>query len=140
MRFISTRCRELTISSSSSEFVRCWARTFLPGEDQTGKSQVAVLSYSVWQQYFGGKKNVIGEYIHLDGLPYTVIGVMPAGFRFRFDTRDVIYTPLQLSPDQIKSRGSFWLPVWGRFKPGVTYSPGHSGYESRPERIGQAVS
>ena len=97
-------------------------RTFLPGEDQTGKNDVAVLSYSVWQQYFGGRKNVIGEYIHLDGLPYTVIGVMPAGFRFRFDTRDVIYTPLQLSPDQIKSRGSFWLPVWGRLKPGVTYS------------------
>lgn len=97
-------------------------RTFLPGEDQTGKNEVAVLSYSVWQQYFGGRKNVIGEYIHLDGLPYTVIGIMPAGFRFRFDTRDVIYTPLQLSPDQIKSRGSFWLPVWGRLKPGVTYS------------------
>ena len=97
-------------------------RTFLPGEDQTGKNEVAVLSYSVWQQYFGGRKNVIGEYIHLDGLPYTVIGVMPAGFRFRFDARDVIYTPLQLSPAQINTRGSFWLPVWGRLKPGVTYS------------------
>ena len=95
-------------------------RTYLPGEDQTGKNDVAVLSYSVWQQYFGGRKNVIGEAIHLEGSPYTVIGVMPAGFRVRFDTPDVIYTPLQLSPDQIKSRGSFWLPVWGRLKPGVT--------------------
>ena len=95
-------------------------RTYLPGEDQTGKNDVAVLSYSVWQQYFGGRNNVIGEAIHLDGLPYTVIGVMPAGFRVRFDTPDVIYTPLQLSPDQIKSRGSFWLPAWGRLKPGVT--------------------
>lgn len=95
-------------------------RTYQPGEDQTGKNNVAVLSYSVWQQYFGGRNNVIGEFIHLDGLPYTVIGVMPAGFRVRFDTPDVIYTPLQLSPDQIKSRGSFWLPVWGRLKPGVT--------------------
>ncbi len=95
-------------------------RTFLPGEDQAGKNNVAVLSYSVWQQNFGGRKNVIGEFIHLDGLPYTVIGVMPAGFRFRFDTPDVIYTPLHLSADQIKSRGSFWLPVWGRLKPGVT--------------------
>ncbi|MGC2252580.1 MAG: ABC transporter permease [Acidobacteriaceae bacterium] len=95
-------------------------RTFLPGEDQAGRNNVAVLSYSVWHQTFGGRKNVIGEFIHLDGLPYTVIGVMPAGFRFRFDTPDVIYTPLRLSPDQIKSRGSFWLPVWGRLKPGVT--------------------
>ncbi|HZC43086.1 MAG TPA: ABC transporter permease, partial [Acidobacteriaceae bacterium] len=97
-------------------------RTYLPGEDQTGKNDVAVLSYSVWQQYFGGRKNVIGEFIHLDGNPYTVIGVMPAGFRVRFDTPDVIYTPLQLSANQIKSRGSFWLPIWGRLKPGVTVS------------------
>ena len=95
-------------------------RTYLPGEDQTGKNNVAVLSYSVWQQYFGGRKNVIGEFIHLDGLPYTVIGVMPAGFRVRFDTPDLIYTPLRLSADQMKERGSFWLPVWGRLKPGVT--------------------
>jgi predicted permease len=95
-------------------------RTYLPGEDQAGKNDVAVLSYSVWQQYFGGKKNVIGKFIHLDGLPYTVIGVMPAGFRVRFDTRDVVYVPLRLSADQIKSRGSFWMPVWGRLKPGVT--------------------
>jgi predicted permease len=95
-------------------------RTYLPGEDQAGKNNVAVLSYSVWQQYFGGRKNVIGEFIHLDGLPYTVIGVMPAGFRVRFDTQDVVYIPLRLSADQIKSRGSFWMPVWGRLKPGVT--------------------
>ena len=81
-------------------------RTFLPGEDQTGKNEVAVLSYSVWQQYFGGRKNVIGEFIHLDGLPYTVIGVMPAGFRFRFDARDVIYTPLHLSARSDQHRGA----------------------------------
>jgi putative ABC transport system permease protein len=97
-----------------------FGRTYLPGEDQSGKNNVAVLSYSVWQQYFGGRKNVIGEFIHLDGSPYTVIGVMPAGFRVRFDTPDLIYMPLRLSSDQIKSRGSFWLPVWGRLKPGVT--------------------
>jgi putative ABC transport system permease protein len=95
-------------------------RTYLPGEDRNGKNDVAVLSYPVWQQYFGGRKNVVGEFIHLDGSAYTVVGVMPAGFRVRFDTPDVIYTPLRLSADQIKSRGSFWLPVWGRLKPGVT--------------------
>jgi predicted permease len=95
-------------------------RGFLPGEDRPGKNHVAVLSYSVWQQDFGGRKSAIGRSVDLNGEPYTIIGVMPAGFRVRFDTNDVIYTPLQLSADEIRSRGSFWMPVGGRLKPGVT--------------------
>ncbi len=95
-------------------------RTYLPGEDQNGKNDVVVLSYEIWQQYFGGQKSILGKTVHLDGTPYTVIGVMPAGFRVRFDTPNVVYTPLHLSADQIKSRGSHWLPSYGRLKPGVS--------------------
>ena len=95
-------------------------RTYLPGEDQNGKNDVAVLSYEVWQQYFGGNKSIVGQSVHLDGSPYIVIGVMPAGFRVHFDTPNVIYTPLHLSANQIKSRGSHWLQTYGRMKPGVT--------------------
>lgn len=97
-------------------------RTYLPGEDQNGKNDVVVLSYSVWQQYFAGQKTIIGQTVHLDGTPVTVIGVMPAGFRVQFDAQNVVYTPLQLSADQIKSRGSHWMPVFGRLKPGVSYA------------------
>ncbi|HEX4021864.1 MAG TPA: ABC transporter permease [Acidobacteriaceae bacterium] len=95
-------------------------RTFLPGEDQNGKDDVVVLSYEVWRQYFGGQKNILGQTIHLDGSPYTIVGVMPAGFRVRFDKPNIVYTPLHLSADQIKSRGSHWLPTFGLLKPGVT--------------------
>jgi putative ABC transport system permease protein len=95
-------------------------RTYLPGEDQIGKSHVLVLSYGVWQQYFGGQKSIVGKAVDLDGNPYTVIGVMPAGFRVRFDASNVVYTPLQLTPDLIKSRGTFWLPTFGLLKKGVT--------------------
>ena len=95
-------------------------RTYLPGEDQNGRNNVAVLSYSVWQQYFGGKKSIVGQTVHLDGSPYTVIGVMPPSFRVVFDTPNVIYTPLHLSAAQIKFRGSHWMPLFGRMKPGVT--------------------
>ncbi len=97
-------------------------RTYLPGEDRNGRNDVAVLSYSVWQQYFGGNRSIVGQTIHLDGSPYTVIGVMPPGFRVAFDTPNVIYTPLHMSPDQIRSRGSHWMPVFGRMKPGVSYA------------------
>jgi putative ABC transport system permease protein len=95
-------------------------RTYLPGEDQNGKNDVAVLSYEVWQQDFAGQKSIVGQTVRLDGTPYTVIGVMPAGFRVLLDTPNVLYTPLHLSKDQISSRGSHWLPAYGLLKPGVS--------------------
>jgi putative ABC transport system permease protein len=94
-------------------------RTYRQGEVENGKNHVVVLSYEVWQQYFGGDKSALGRSVDLDGAPFTVIGVMPAGFRVLFDTSNVVYTPLQLSADQIKSRGSHWLPTFGLLKPGV---------------------
>lgn len=95
-------------------------RTFLPGEDQAGKNNVVILSYEIWQQQFGARKSILEQSVHLDGTPYTVIGVMPPGFRVNFDTPNVVYTPLHLSADQIKSRGSHWLQTLGRLKPGIT--------------------
>lgn len=112
-------------------------RGFLPGEDRPGKNHVAVLSYSVWQQDFGGRKNVIGQPIDLNGEPYTIIGVMPAGFRVRFDTNDVIYTPLQLSADEMRSRGSFWMPLLGRLKPGVTVAQANADINHVLAELGQ---
>jgi putative ABC transport system permease protein len=112
-------------------------RGYLPGEDRPGKNNVAVLSYAVWQQDFGGRKNVLGQAIDLNGEPYTVVGVMPPDFRVRFDTNDVIYTPLQLSADQIKSRGSFWMPVWGRLKPGVTVAQANADINHVLNEIGK---
>jgi putative ABC transport system permease protein len=94
-------------------------RTYLPGEDQPGKSHVVVLSFEVWQQDFGGRKDAVGQTVHLDGTPYTVIGVMPPGFRVLFDASNVVYTPMQLTPEQIKTR-AHWFLTFGLLKPGVT--------------------
>ena len=95
-------------------------RTYLPGEDQNGKNNIVVLSYQVWQKFFAGQKSAVGQTIDLDGTPTTVIGVMPASFRVLFDTQNVVYTPLHISAQQIDSRGSHWLPVFGRLKSGAT--------------------
>lgn len=95
-------------------------RTFSPGEDQPGKNNVVVLSYEVWQQNFGGAKDVIGRVVRLDGLPYSVIGVMPAGFRYPISQRDAIYTPLHMIDLLRNTRGDHWLPTIGRLKPGVS--------------------
>lgn len=68
-------------------------RTFTTDEDQPGHYP-AVLSYQFWRTYFSGNKDVIGRNIDLDGRPYHVVGVMPAGFQFPItsDTRDLWIT------------------------------------------------
>src|SRR5271156_118352 len=95
-------------------------RTFSPGEDQPGKNDVVVLSYEVWQQNFGGQKDVVGKTVKLDGRPYTVIGIMPASFRYPISQRDAIYTPLHMVPELRTTRGDHWLPTVGRLKPGLS--------------------
>jgi predicted permease len=114
-------------------------RTYLPGEDQNGRNDVAVLSYSVWQQYFGGKKSIVGQTVHLDGSPYTIIGVMPPNFRVVFDTPNVIYTPLHMSANQITSRGSHWMPLFGRMKPGVTIAQANADMNHVLNEMGKQV-
>jgi predicted permease len=93
-------------------------RTYLPGEDVDGKNNIVVLSYETWQQDFGGQP-VIGRSIHLDGLPHTIIGVMPAGFRFPINAVNAVYRPLHLSHEQRNDRGNHWLQTVARLKPGI---------------------
>ena len=95
-------------------------RTFLPGEDVEGKDAVVVLSYEVWQKHFNSDAGIVGHAIRLNDKQYTVIGVMPAGFRYPLNRRDAIYTPLV--PDQawMQHRGAHWLRTIGRVKEGMT--------------------
>jgi len=95
-------------------------RTYLPGEDQPGRDNVTVLSYEVWQNNFAGRTDVVGKDVQLDGSPYSVIGVMPAGFRYPLEARDAVYTPLHMNPSWAKSRGMHWMRTVGRLKQGVT--------------------
>jgi putative ABC transport system permease protein len=95
-------------------------RTFAAGEDQAGRNDVVVLSYEVWQQDFGGRPGVAGQTVRLDGNPYTIVGVMPAGFRYPIQELNAVYVPLHLTPNQHDNRGNHWLRTVARLKPGVT--------------------
>ena len=95
-------------------------RTFLPGEDQPGKDNVAVLSYEVWQDYFNRRADVVGQSVKIDGSPYTIVGVMPAGFRFPLGMKQAIYTPLHAPESWRNARGMHWMRTVGRIKDGVT--------------------
>jgi putative ABC transport system permease protein len=92
-------------------------RTFVEGEDQPGRDRVVVISHSFWVSQFASDPNVIGRTILLDGDPFTVIGVMPAG---TFDlTMTKLWRPLAFSPDEM-NREYRWFSCWARLKPGVT--------------------
>jgi putative ABC transport system permease protein len=96
-------------------------RTFVEGEDQSGRDQVAVLSYGLWQRRFGADRSIVNRTVSVDGRPYTIVGVMPAGFRFApfWQTRAELWAPLSLSARR-DDRDGRSLRVFGRLRDGVS--------------------
>jgi putative ABC transport system permease protein len=82
-------------------------RTWIAGEDQPGKDQVAVLSYGLWREHFAGDPGVVGRTIALNSKKYTIVGVMPASFRFPFQTTQM-WIPLDMDGKSLRTRGSHW--------------------------------
>jgi predicted permease len=113
-------------------------RTYLPGEDQPGRENVVVLSYEVWQTQFGGQADAVGKVVRLDGAPYTVIGVMPAGFRFPLSARNAIYKPLNPDPRWKANRGTHWMRVVGLLKAGVNREQAHADFARVLADLGRA--
>jgi predicted permease len=97
-------------------------RTFLDGEDQPGRDRLVILGHPLWQQRFGGDRDVVGRSVVVDGIPRTVVGVMPAAFRFPSPAID-LWVPESLDPSPANI-GRFWgtshLNVIGRLRPGVS--------------------
>jgi putative ABC transport system permease protein len=71
-------------------------RLFLPEEDRPGGPPVVILSEALWKRRYGGDLSVVGKGVTLDGMPYTVVGVLPPTF---------------VIPDQFKSDYALWVPL-----------------------------
>jgi predicted permease len=89
-----------------------------------GRNQFVVLSHGMWTRRFGGDPAVLGQSLSLNGKPFEVIGVMPPGFTYPSDRSVDAWIPLSFfGPDAIgRSRGSHFLSVIARLKPGATES------------------
>lgn len=101
-------------------------RSFTSDEEKGG-TRVVLISHALWASQFASDKSIVGQGIHLSGDLYTVIGVMPATFRFPVKQLKVaIWTTLAVDDDprdpkpNTKNRGSHFLSAFGRLKPGVT--------------------
>lgn len=70
-------------------------RVFSAQEDLPGAGNFVVLSEAIWKTRYNGDRGIIGKPIQLDGVPHTVVGVMPEGFN-GFDGKELLWTPVQL--------------------------------------------
>ncbi len=102
-------------------------RTFTPQEDRSAApSPVVVLSHAFWQREFGGSEQAVGSTLTMDGTNWTVIGIMPPGFRYAGEpvagtASDIeVWLPLAANPLTSSARGLRFLKVSGRLKPGVS--------------------
>lgn len=57
-------------------------RTFLPGDNEQGHDRIVLLGNSIWKERFGGDPGILASTLTIDGIPRTIVGVMPLGFRF----------------------------------------------------------
>jgi len=94
-------------------------RMFSPSEFQPGRDDVAMIGYGLWSARFGRDARVVGRKIVLDDRPYTVIGVMPAGFLFPAPGPE-LWTPLPMTAADRENRSGKGLGVVARLRDGVS--------------------
>jgi putative ABC transport system permease protein len=106
-------------------------RGFAEDEDRPGGPKVAVLNYGLWRTAFGSDPNVIGRSVNLNGVPHTIVGVLPPGFRLISEvpagSNPEVLIPLQLSPNP--SDGGTNYTLIARLKPGITLAAAQADSE-----------
>lgn len=111
-----------------------FGRDFRPGEDAPSGPKVAILAWSTWKQRYNGDQQIIGKAIRVNGVPYSVIGVMPEGFAF--PNNDKIWIPLQTDPLQGKRGEGQLVETFGRLKPGVSIEQATVDLTTIAKRLG----
>ncbi len=99
-------------------------RDFLPEEGEPGRDHVVVLSNRMWSRHFAADPDIIGKNIRMNGEPYTVVGVLPAGMYDRLPMQ--LWVPLAFEPEQINNHNAHFILVMGRLKDGVSINQAQS--------------
>ena len=102
-------------------------RLFTEQEAEPGNERKVVLSYGLWQRKFGGQDDALGQQLRINGAPYTVVGVVPQGFRF-INPDVQLWTPAAFTPaDRADDRrhSNNWQQI-GRLKAGRTIEQAQS--------------
>jgi predicted permease len=125
-------------------------RGFLPDEDvNPGEKLVCVLGYGEWQKRFGGEPSIVGRDISLNGRKFTVVGVMPSGFKgtnaigapalwVPYMTYKEMTAGVVLELIRPESRRGLVLNATGRLKPGVTVQQAEANLKTIARQLEEA--
>jgi predicted permease len=130
-----------TVLASSNLFsllgvVPILGRTFVEQDDTPNGNHVVVLSAEAWRRYFSGDRSVLGRNIDLNGISYTVIGVLPPGGAY--PATGEFWMPLSLMDKDMQTRRvGHTLDVLGRLKPGVEVAQARTDMQTIAARLAQ---
>jgi putative ABC transport system permease protein len=100
-------------------------RDFVADDDRPGAPAVVIIGHGMYQNRYGSNPSVIGRTIRINDIPSTVIGVMPEGFKFPFNTD--LWMPLSQIPNLLEQkRNSRQLQAFGHLAPGVSRAQAQS--------------
>jgi len=111
-------------------------RLYTPDEDRPGHAQVVVMSERLWRSHFHGDSAFVGQTIQLNGMPYTVIGVMPKSFDPLLENSD-LWVPAAYTAQKLAQHDDHYLNVAGRLKPGITLAAAQSEIKVIAQRLQQ---
>jgi putative ABC transport system permease protein len=110
-------------------------------EGSDGPAPVVVLGHGIWQRRFGGDPQVIGRTLHLSGMGYTIVGVMPPQFRFpsrAFQLWANMNSTMSRAPEQAKNRALRIFQTVGRLRPSVSQQQAQAQFTALAERQAKA--
>jgi macrolide transport system ATP-binding/permease protein len=110
-------------------------RDFRPGEDQVNVPRPILLSYSAWQRRFGGRRDVLGQTVTLDGKPNIIIGVLPSSFHFAPAESADFWATERADGGCEKNRGCHNLFGVARLKTGVTFATALAGIKTIADNL-----
>jgi hypothetical protein len=115
-------------------------RNFTPEEDLPGH-RVAILSHELWVTDFDSEPNVIGDTVKISDVPYTIVGVMPAGFHYSIQTPGLFWSTYSIDTEGqfhlTSQRDSDELSIVGRLKDGVTANQALADLNAIQRRLSQ---
>ena len=113
-------------------------RAFVPSDGNRGAAPVVILSENLWRDRFGADPHVIGASVNLDMRAFTIVGIMPSGFRYPFLTSEQIWIPLQQDPlfgPWMENPTLRFMAITARLKPGVSIEQAQAELDAISARL-----
>lgn len=111
-------------------------RGFRPEEDRPGADKVVVLSHGLWTRRFAADRGIVGRTLQLNGEPYTVVGVAPAGFKYPANAE--LWTPFQM--DRTSQDKGHYFEAVGRLREGMSFEQAEAAGKLVGDRFAKAYS